>query len=265
MSNYGNPVYKGTILKPEHYIKAMQIIHDKKQGQTVKAPMAKHTRSRIKKMIQQADSDINSQEASVEDPYTGHYKPHYNPNAVAAEISQDIGSKKLPAYPMLLRNDDILDLIEQNKEKEPRQKFKEGDDIQDPFQLPLEFFTDDQEHPDIASSTTQYEKEKEIEGKIIKADNKNTDFLLYQKGALDWGQDAINSIYSKQPFAEMKYTYQTAPNGPTSIRQQKQVLTKESKINTPKQRKNYINPSQLKKSVAAQETLKKYGKNKKKK
>ncbi|KAA6361860.1 MAG: hypothetical protein EZS28_042613, partial [Streblomastix strix] len=189
----------------------------------------------------------------------------------AAEISQDIGSKKLPEYPMLLKNDDILSLFDQQqneprqKEKEPRQKFKEGDDSSDLFAIPLEIFTSDQEHPDITQSTVQYEKEKEIEGKIVKADNKDTNYLLYQKGALDWGQDAINSIYSKQPFAEMKYVYQTAPNGPTSLRQQKQVLTKESRINMPKERKNYIKTSQLMKSAAAQETLKKYGKNKKKK
>ncbi|KAA6385668.1 MAG: hypothetical protein EZS28_018806 [Streblomastix strix] len=114
--------------------------------------MAKRTKSRIKRIIQQAYSDINSREASVEDHYTGHYKPHYDPNAVAAEILQDIGSKKPPTYPILLRDDDILDISNQ-KEKEPREKFKQGDDTQDAVNIPLEFFAGDQEHLYITSST----------------------------------------------------------------------------------------------------------------
>ncbi|KAA6368627.1 MAG: hypothetical protein EZS28_035846 [Streblomastix strix] len=94
---------------------------------------------------------------------------------------------------------------------------------------------------------------------------KDINNLEYKTGATVWRQPAINTAYINNPYPRKNTGYYMNVGGMPSLMQKKEIYDKSSKINKPKERKNYINPSQLKKSVAAQEQLKKQGKNKKKK
>ncbi|KAA6396513.1 MAG: hypothetical protein EZS28_007958 [Streblomastix strix] len=166
----------------------------------------------------------------------------YNPNAVINEPANDLASRAIPWHLLFAQNQ----MLSGNSSKGVPQIGYETD---------MQQGTSTQD-PDVQQT------DQDAGGNETKKDTNN---LEYKTGATDWGQPAINTAYINNPYPRKNTGYYMDVGGIPSLMQKKEIYDKSSKINKPKERKNYINPSQLKKSVAAQETLKKYGKNKKKK
>ncbi|KAA6392154.1 MAG: hypothetical protein EZS28_012318 [Streblomastix strix] len=194
----------------------------------------------------------------------------YNPNAVINEPANDLASRAIPWHLLLAQNQ----MLSGNSSKSVSQigyetDMQQGTSSQDPDVQQADQDAGGQQNENIS----QQQKELVDQVKIwathliqdTKDTNKDINNLEYKTGATDWGQPAINTAYINNPYPVKKTGYYMIVGGMPSLMQKKEIYDKSSKINKPKERKNYINPSQLKKSVAAQQQLKKYGKNKKKK
>ncbi|KAA6361017.1 MAG: hypothetical protein EZS28_043455 [Streblomastix strix] len=176
-----------------------------------------------------------------------------NINARINEPSNDLSSRRLP-YPLQ---------IKESIKEYPI--YDDGIQQQDPFSMLTGDFTDEQPEGTLLQQQMQAEKENQIEGKILQKDNaQTTNDLQYQYGATDWGHRPINKEFTNTPYPVMNTAYYMNDGGIPSLRVQKQYLDKQSRINRPKERKNYIKTSKLMQSIAAQDRLKKHGKNKKK-
>ncbi|KAA6360983.1 MAG: hypothetical protein EZS28_043491 [Streblomastix strix] len=194
----------------------------------------------------------------------------YNTNAVINEPANDLASRAIPWHLLFEQNK----LLSGNSSKGVSQigyetdlqsgTSKQGPDVQQ---------TDQDAGGQQNENINQQQQEEFQQAKIWAAQliqdsnetKKDINKQEYKTGATDWGQPAINAAYTNNPYPRKNTGYYMNVGGMPSLMQKKEIYDKSSKINKPKERKNYINPSQLKKSVAAQETLKKYGKNKKKK
>ncbi|KAA6374797.1 MAG: hypothetical protein EZS28_029677 [Streblomastix strix] len=203
-------------------------------------------------ILEQDSKDTQQYVNEVEDPRRGFYmasadqNPQYDINARKNEPSRDIGSRKQPQYqfPSPSSTPSSFSSLLGRKEKDNLDQNK-GLDGQDAY--------------------TQENKEKQIESKIVQADNAQTNKILYLSGALDWNKPPINAYYAREPYELKDTEYYVNDGGSATLKQTKPVYTKEAKINRPKARKNYIKTSQLIKSIAEQEKLKKYSKKNKKK
>ncbi|KAA6399286.1 MAG: hypothetical protein EZS28_005194 [Streblomastix strix] len=187
-----------------------------------------------------------------------------NINARINEPSHDLASRRLP-YPLQIK-ESIKESIKQNEnEKMKEDPNDEGIQSEGPFSMLTGDFTDEQPEGTILQQQMQAEKENQIEGKILQKDNaQTTNELQYQYGATDWGHRPINKEFTNTPYPIMNTANYMNDGGIPSLRVQKQYLDKQSRINRPKERKNYIKTSKLMQSIAAQDRLKKHGKNKKK-
>ncbi|KAA6376792.1 MAG: hypothetical protein EZS28_027681 [Streblomastix strix] len=194
----------------------------------------------------------------------------YNPNAVLNEPANDLASRAIPWHLIFAQNQ----MLSGSSSKGVPQigyetDMQQGTSTQDPDVQQTDQDAGGQQNENIS----QQQKEQLDQMKLwathliqdTKDTNKDINDLEYKTGATDWGQPAINTAYINNPYPRKNTGYYMNIGGMPSLMQKQEVYDKSSKINKPKERKNYINPSQLKKSVPAQETLKKYGKNKKKK
>ncbi|KAA6363928.1 MAG: hypothetical protein EZS28_040545, partial [Streblomastix strix] len=75
--------------------------------------------------------------------------------------------------------------------------------------------------------------------------------LKYVVGSTGWGKEPINQFYNQQHFPDRKYQWYTN-EGQTVLRQAKVKLDKQSLLNIPKKKKNYISQGQLNKTLEAQ-------------
>ncbi|KAA6332455.1 MAG: hypothetical protein EZS28_053273, partial [Streblomastix strix] len=184
----------------------------------------------------------------------------YNPNAVINEPANDLASRAIP-WDLLLAQNKILSGRSSRGTKNLAHEtdLQSGTSAQDPDIQQTDQDAGDQQNENIS----QQQKEILDQAKLwaaqliqdIKDTNKDIDKLEYYTGATDWGQPAINTAYINNPYPRKNTGYYMNVGGMPSLMQKKEIYDKSSKINKPKERKNYINPSQLKKSVAAQETL----------
>ncbi|KAA6383841.1 MAG: hypothetical protein EZS28_020632 [Streblomastix strix] len=76
------------------------------------------------------------------------------------------------------------------------------------------------------------EEAQEANDEIIKG-------LKYVVGSTGWGKEPINQFFNQQHFPERKYQWYTN-EGQTVLRQAKVKLDKQSLLNMPKKKKNYI-------------------------
>ncbi|KAA6357322.1 MAG: hypothetical protein EZS28_047150, partial [Streblomastix strix] len=194
----------------------------------------------------------------------------YNPNAVINEPANDLASRAIP-WRLLLAQNQILSGSSSRGTKQIgyETNLQQGTSTQDPDIQQTDQDAGGQQNENISQQQKEIlDQVKLCAAQLIQDSNetkKDTNKLEYITGATDWGQSAINTAYTNNPYPRKNTGYYMNVGGMPSLMQKKEVLDKSSKINKPKQGKNYINPSQLKKSVTAQEQLKKYGKNKKKK
>ncbi|KAA6367224.1 MAG: hypothetical protein EZS28_037249 [Streblomastix strix] len=194
----------------------------------------------------------------------------YNPNAVINEPANDLASRAIP-WDLLLAQNKILSSGSSRRTKQIGYEtdLQSGTSTQDPDVQQTDQDAGGQQNENISQQQKELlDQAKLWAAQLIQDDNetkKDINKLEYKTGATDWGQPAINTAYINNPYPRKNTGYYMNVGGMPSLMQKKEIYDKSSKINKPKERKNYINPSQLKKSTAAQETLKKYGKNKKKK
>ncbi|KAA6392722.1 MAG: hypothetical protein EZS28_011751 [Streblomastix strix] len=172
----------------------------------------------------------------------------YNPNAKINEPANDLASRAIPWHMLQLQNQMLSETSTQDPDTQQTDQDAGG-----------------QQNENISQQQQEAFKQAKLWAAQLIQDNNETKKLEYQAGAPDWGLPAINAAYTNNPYPRKNTGYYMNVGGMPSLMQKQEVFDKSSKINKPKQRKNYINPSQLKKSVAAQEALKKHGKNKKKK
>ncbi|KAA6371503.1 MAG: hypothetical protein EZS28_032969 [Streblomastix strix] len=218
-------------------------------------------------VMQYAIDPIRHEE--VEDPristgrpattYSYTYIP-YNLNDVLNLPANHTGSMQLPQPQQIKEN-----IKEKEKQIYSGSSDEDGLGIQTGPEIPLENFSDFQPDENLAQQQIQQAQNNLMQGKILQVANKQTvDPLKYQIGALDWGNVPLNAEYTNNPYQLKDYQYFMNQGGMPSLRQKKQVFTKGSKVNQPKERKNYIKTSKLMQSIAAQEKLKKYSKKNKK-
>ncbi|KAA6381998.1 MAG: hypothetical protein EZS28_022474 [Streblomastix strix] len=198
------------------------------------------------------------------------FSDNYNPNAVINEPANDLASRAIPWHLLLAQNQ----MLSGNSSKGVPQigyqtDLQSGTSTQDPDIQQTDQDAGGQQNENISQQQNELLDQAKLWAAQLIQDNKETkkdlNKLEYKTGATDWGQPAINTAYINNPYPEKKTGYYMNIGGMPSLMQKKEIYDKSSKINKPKERKNYIKTSQLIKSGAAQETLKKYGKNKKKK
>ncbi|KAA6361079.1 MAG: hypothetical protein EZS28_043395 [Streblomastix strix] len=194
----------------------------------------------------------------------------YNTNAVINEPANDLASRAIPWHMLQLQNQ----MLSGSSSKGSPQLGNETDMQQGTSSQDPDIQQTDQDAGGYQNENISQQQQEQLQqakiwaAQLIQDSNetkKDINKLEYITGATDWGQPAINTAYTNNPYPRKNTGYYMNVGGMPSLMQKKEIYDKSSKINKPKERKNYINPSQLKKSVAAQETLKKYGKNKKKK
>ncbi|KAA6395808.1 MAG: hypothetical protein EZS28_008670 [Streblomastix strix] len=167
-----------------------------------------------------------------------------NINARINEPSNDLASRRLLQPPYVQQNI-----------KEYSNDDEEGIQSQDPFSQLTDDFTDAPQEVTLLQQQIGAEKENQIDGKILQKDNASTTKeLQYQYGATDWDHRPINKEFINTPYLVMNTAYYMNDGGIPSLRVEKQYLDKQSRINRPKERKNYIKTSKLMQSIAAQDT-----------
>ncbi|KAA6393292.1 MAG: hypothetical protein EZS28_011182 [Streblomastix strix] len=153
--------------------------------------------------------------------------------------------------------------ISQIKERDKEKDYMEQDGIQSqkPFSILDANETDQAPQESLPEQEYEHQQQKEIQSKIliseVKEAEKPVQPLEYRYGGLDWGQEALSKAWQNKPHPVMKITHYFNNSRIPSLRTQKQVLYKGSKINRPKERKNYNKPSKLMQSIVAQDKLKK--------
>ncbi|KAA6372567.1 MAG: hypothetical protein EZS28_031905 [Streblomastix strix] len=80
--------------------------------------------------------------------------------------------------------------------------------------------------------------------------------LKYVVGATGWGKEPINQFYNQQHFPDRKYQWYTN-EGQTVLRQAQVKLDKQSLLNMPRKKKNYISQGELSKTLKGQKQLRK--------
>ncbi|KAA6365628.1 MAG: hypothetical protein EZS28_038845 [Streblomastix strix] len=91
------------------------------------------------------------------------------------------------------------------------------------------------------------EEAQEANDEIIKG-------LKYVVGSTGWGKQPINQFFNQQHFPERKYQWYTN-EGQTVLRQAKVKLDKQSLLNMPRKKKNYISKGELSKTLQGQKQL----------
>ncbi|KAA6390392.1 MAG: hypothetical protein EZS28_014081 [Streblomastix strix] len=195
----------------------------------------------------------------------------YNPNAVINEPANDLASRAIPWHMLQLQNQ----MLSGSSSKVVPQigyqtDLQSGTSTQDPDVQQTDQDAGEQQGENISQQQQEAFQQAKIWATHLIQDNNETkkdiNKLEYKIGATDWGQPAINTAYINNQYPEKKTGYYKNIGGmPSLMQKKKEIYDKSSKINKPKEGKNYIKTNQLMKSAAAQETLKKYGKNKKKK
>ncbi|KAA6385155.1 MAG: hypothetical protein EZS28_019319 [Streblomastix strix] len=194
----------------------------------------------------------------------------YNPNAVINEPANDLACSAIPWGLLLVQNK----ILSGSSSRCAPQIGYETDSqsgtlTKDPDVQQTDLDAGGQQNENISQQQNELLDQAKLWATQLTLDNNETkndiNKLEYKIGATDWGQPAINASYINNPYPEKKTGYYMNIGGMPSLMQKKEIYDKSSKINKPIERKNYIKTSQLMKSAAAQETLKKYGKNKKKK
>ncbi|KAA6397391.1 MAG: hypothetical protein EZS28_007078 [Streblomastix strix] len=194
----------------------------------------------------------------------------YNPNAVINEPANDLASRAIP-WGLLIAQNKILS---GNSSRSAPQigyetDLQSGTSTQDPDVQQTDQDAGGQQNENISQQQKELLDQAKLWAAQLIQDNNETkkdiNKLEIKTGATDWGQPAINAAYTNNPYPVKKTGYYMNQGRMPSLMQKKEIYDKSSKINKPKERMNYIKTSQLMKSAAAQEALKKYGKNKKKK
>ncbi|KAA6384937.1 MAG: hypothetical protein EZS28_019538 [Streblomastix strix] len=194
----------------------------------------------------------------------------YNTNAVINEPANDIASRAIPWHLIFAQNQ----MLSGSSSKGVQQlgyetDMQQGTSSQDQTSQQTDQDAGEQQGENISQQQQEAFQQAKIWATHLIQDTKDStkdiNKLEYKTGATDWGQPAVNASYINNPYLQKNTGYYMNVGGMPSKILKQEVYDKSSKINKPKERKNYINPSQLKKSAEAQETLKKYGKNKKKK
>ncbi|KAA6369240.1 MAG: hypothetical protein EZS28_035233 [Streblomastix strix] len=204
-----------------------------------------------------------------------------NINARNAEPSQDIGTRQQPTAP----NHSIYDSQDQmmrwfgdaRSENEPREK--DYPDNQSTKSAPNQYgyqFNDNQpfsydlaQQTDFAQPLTiteveqQNQRDRQVEGQQLINNNQEMNKSMQYLGGLDWGLDPVNRYYGKTANIPKPVDYYLQDSALT-VRQRKQYLAKEEKLNKPKQKINYIKADEMAKQVDAQGKLKKQTGRKKK-
>ncbi|KAA6372764.1 MAG: hypothetical protein EZS28_031709 [Streblomastix strix] len=93
------------------------------------------------------------------------------------------------------------------------------------------------------------EEVQELNDEIIKG-------LKYVVGATGWGKQPINQFFNQQHFPDRKYQWYTN-EGQTVLRQAQGKLDKQSLLNMPRKKKNYISQGELSKTLQGQKQLRK--------
>ncbi|KAA6361307.1 MAG: hypothetical protein EZS28_043166 [Streblomastix strix] len=182
---------------------------------------------------------------------------NFNINSRLSQASHDTGSRSRPQTPQLKERRMEKDYIEQD-----------GIQSQEPFAIQEINETDQAPLESLPQQEYELQQQKEIQSKMLISEANQSEKpvrpLEYRLGGLDWGKETLSKPWLNNPYPAMKTIHYMNDGGIPSLRTQQQVLDKSSKINRPKERKNYIKTSQLMKSVAAQEKLKKHSKKNKK-
>ncbi|KAA6364969.1 MAG: hypothetical protein EZS28_039504 [Streblomastix strix] len=190
----------------------------------------------------------------------------YNPNAVINEPANDLASRAIPWHLIFAQNQMLSGSSQKGFPQIGYQTdLQSGTSTQDPDIQQTDQDAGGQQNENISQQQQEAFQQAKIWATHLIQDSNETKKLEYQAGAPDWGLPAINAAYTNNPYPRKNTGYYMNVGGMPSLMLKKEAYDKPSKINKPKERKNYINPSQLKKSVTAQEALKKLGKNKKKK
>ncbi|KAA6382405.1 MAG: hypothetical protein EZS28_022067 [Streblomastix strix] len=182
---------------------------------------------------------------------------NFNINSRLSQASHDTGSRSLPQTPQL-------------KEKRMEKDYIEQDGIQSQEPFAIQEINETDQAPLESLPQQEYEllQQKEIQSKMLISEANEAEKpvlpLEYRLGGLDWGKETLSKPWLNNPYPIMKTIHYMNDGGIPSLRTKQQVLDKSSKINRPKERKNYIKTSKLMQSIAAQEKLKKYSKKNKK-
>ncbi|KAA6366591.1 MAG: hypothetical protein EZS28_037882 [Streblomastix strix] len=205
-----------------------------------------------------------------------------NINARHDESSQDIGDRQQPTAP----NYSIYDSDEQRlrwfggdarSENEPREKdypdnqstksmpnyYRIQQNDNQPYSYDLAQLTDFAPPLTITEVESENQRDRQVEEQQLKNNNQEMNKNMQWQGGLDWGLEPVNKYYGKTANIPKPVDYYLQDSALT-VRQRKQYLAKEEKLNKPKSKINYIRADEMAKQVEAQGKLKKQTGRKKK-
>ncbi|KAA6394750.1 MAG: hypothetical protein EZS28_009726 [Streblomastix strix] len=204
-----------------------------------------------------------------------------NINARISGVNQDIGTIQQTTAP----NHSIYDSEEQmmrwfvgdaQSENEPREKdypdkqstksapnyYGNQSNNNQPFSYPLADQTDFAP-PNASDQEQENQRVKKVEEQQLKNINQEINKNMQWIGGLDWVLDPVNKQYGKIANIPKPVDYYLQ-DGALIVRQRKQYLAKEEKLNKPKPKINFIKADEMEKQVEAQGKLKKQTGRKKK-
>ncbi|KAA6364205.1 MAG: hypothetical protein EZS28_040267 [Streblomastix strix] len=204
-----------------------------------------------------------------------------NINARHDEPSQDIGTRQLPTAP----NHSIYDSEEQmmrwfggepsvtHNDTKSQKEYREKD-YPDQFSImsaPNYYHTQQNDNqpysydlaqqtdfapPNASDQEQQNQRDRQVEEQQLKNNNQEMNKDMQWLGGLDWGLEPVNKYYGKTANIPKPVDYYLQDSALT-VRQRKQYLAKEDKLNKPKPKINYIRADEMAKQVEAQGKLKK--------
>ncbi|KAA6341741.1 MAG: hypothetical protein EZS28_052435, partial [Streblomastix strix] len=184
-------------------------------------------------------------------------------------VNQDIGSRQQPTAPLHSIDDSDEQRLrwfagDARSENEPREKdYPDSQTDEQPFNYDLRQYTDFAPPLTITEVEQENKRDKQVEGQQLLLSGQEMNKNMQYLGGLDWGLDPVNKYYGKTANIPKPVDYYLQ-DGALSVRQRKQYLAKEEKLNKPKPKINYIKAAEMKKQVEAQGKLKKQTGRKKK-
>ncbi|KAA6358653.1 MAG: hypothetical protein EZS28_045820 [Streblomastix strix] len=205
-----------------------------------------------------------------------------NINARNAEPSQDIGSRQQPTAPPHSNEGSQVQMKRQfTGDARSDNEYGEKDNTDQlstkslpiyydyqhndnqPFSYPLAFQTDFTPSITITEVESENQRDRKVEEQQLKNNNQEMNKNMQWLGGLDWGLEPVNKYYGKTANIPKPVDYYLQDSG-LNVRQRKQYLAKEEKLNKPKPKINYIKAGEMEKQVEAQGKLKKQTGRKKK-